>query len=90
MSRISARQAATTHAAQLLHHDKELGSISAGKYADVVAVQGDPLADISLLRDVRFVMKAGTVYKRDGAAVPLQVRAEPMPAKAQGEELEGY
>jgi imidazolonepropionase-like amidohydrolase len=83
-------QAATTHAAQLLHHDKELGSISAGKYADVVAVQGDPLADISLLKDVRFVMKAGSVYKRDGAATPLQARAEPAPTKAGAEELEGY
>ena len=83
-------QAATTHAAQLLHHDKELGSIAVGKYADVVAVQGDPLADISLLKDVRFVMKAGTVYKRDGTAVPLQARAERSPAKAESEELEGY
>ncbi len=83
-------QAATTHAAQLLHHDKEFGSISAGKYADIVAVQGDPLADIALLEDVRFVMKAGVVYKREGIAVPLQARTEPTPSRAQGEELEGY
>ena len=59
-------QAATTHAAELLKHDKDLGSISAGKYADVVAVDGNPLDNISLLKQVNFVMKEGIVYKRDG------------------------
>ena len=62
-------QAATTHAAQLLKHEKDLGSVSAGKYADIIAVPGDPLADITLMMKVSFVMKAGVVYKSDGKPV---------------------
>jgi imidazolonepropionase-like amidohydrolase len=58
-------QAATTHAAQLLKHEKDLGSIAKGKFADVVAVPGNPLDDISLLQKVNFVMKAGAVYVGD-------------------------
>jgi len=58
-------QAATTHAAELLHHP-ELGVLAAGKVADVVAVPGDPTRDIGLMKQVRFVMKAGVIYKRDG------------------------
>jgi imidazolonepropionase-like amidohydrolase len=83
-------QAATTHAAKLLRHDKDLGSIEAGKYADVVAVPGNPLDDISLMKNVSFVMKAGAVYKRDGAAVQPLVQSGDKPTKAQGEELQGY
>ena len=59
-------QAATTHAATLLKHQDDFGSVTAGKYADVVAVSGNPLDDISLMKRVDFVMKAGTVYKRNG------------------------
>jgi imidazolonepropionase-like amidohydrolase len=59
-------QAATTHAAQLLRHADELGSLAPGKLADVVAVAGNPLEDIRLLERVNFVMKDGVVYKRDG------------------------
>ena len=58
-----ALQAATRHAAKLLRMDKDVGSVVAGKYADIVAVPGDPLADISLMKRVDFVMKAGHVYK---------------------------
>ena len=58
-----ALQAATVSAAQLLKHDKDLGSVAAGKLADVVAVPGDPIADISLMKSVSFVMKDGVVYK---------------------------
>ena len=65
-------QAATTHAAELLKHDKDLGSLSAGKLADVVAVPGNPVQDISLMKRVSFVMKEGVVYKRDGKAVELE------------------
>ena len=63
-------QAATMHAAQLLKRDKDLGSISAGKYADIIAVQGNPLQDIDRMQQVDFVMKGGKVYKRDGKVVP--------------------
>ncbi|HXC21186.1 MAG TPA: amidohydrolase family protein, partial [Steroidobacteraceae bacterium] len=54
-------QAATVNAAQLLRHDKDLGSITAGKIADVVAVPGNPIDDISLMKRVSFVMKDGVV-----------------------------
>ncbi len=64
-------QAATMHAAQLLKHDKDLGSITAGKYADLVAVPGNPLDDISLMKKMDFVMKAGTVYKQNGKPVAI-------------------
>jgi imidazolonepropionase-like amidohydrolase len=83
-------QAATTHAAQLLKHEKDFGSVTAGKYADIVAVPGDPLADITQMQHVGFVMKAGVVYKRDGAPVHPIAQATPPAATAQGEELEGY
>jgi imidazolonepropionase-like amidohydrolase len=64
-------QAATTHAAELLKHEKDLGSVATGKLADVIAVPGNPLEDISLMRRVSFVMKDGIVYKRDGKALDL-------------------
>jgi imidazolonepropionase-like amidohydrolase len=59
-----ALQAATTHAAKLLRMDKDVGTVEPGKYADIVAVPGDPLADISLMKQVSFVMKGGQVYKQ--------------------------
>jgi imidazolonepropionase-like amidohydrolase len=59
-------QMATINAAQLLGHDDELGTVAPGKYADLVAVPGDPLDDISVMSKVSFVMKAGVIYKRDG------------------------
>jgi imidazolonepropionase-like amidohydrolase len=84
-------QAATTHAAQLLKHDKDIGSVSAGKYADVVAVKGNPLDDITLMQHVDFVMKEGKVYKVNGTAQsPLADVDPPSPPVAQGEELTGY
>lgn len=64
-----ALQMATINAAQLLRHDNELGSVAAGKDADVVAVPGDPLTDIQVMSKVSFVMKAGVVYKQDGKEV---------------------
>jgi imidazolonepropionase-like amidohydrolase len=56
-------QAATTHAAQLLRREKDLGSIAPGKFADVIAVDGNPLDDVTVLQKVGFVMKAGERYK---------------------------
>ena len=57
-------QCATLECAKLLGVEKDLGTLEAGKFADVVAVPGDPLADISLMTKVSFVMKAGKVYKQ--------------------------
>lgn len=61
-----ALQAATTHAAELLHKSDELGQVAVGRGADVIAVPGNPLEDISVMQKVSFVMKGGVVYKLDG------------------------
>ena len=65
MTPMQAIQAATTNAADLLGHSKVVGSIKPGKFADIIAVSGDPLQNISLLENVQFVMKAGKVYKQE-------------------------
>jgi len=59
--------AATGSAADLLGDTADVGSVQPGRYADIIAVDGDPLADITLLEHVKFVMKGGEIYKRDGA-----------------------
>jgi imidazolonepropionase-like amidohydrolase len=59
-----ALQTATRNASKLLRMDKDIGSVEVGKYADIVAVPGDPTADISLMKQVDFVMKGGQVYKQ--------------------------
>jgi imidazolonepropionase-like amidohydrolase len=64
MTPMQAIQAATTNAADLLGHSDVVGNIKPGKFADVIAVAGDPLQDISLLEHVQFVMKDGKVYKQ--------------------------
>ena len=63
MTPMQAIQAATSSAADLLGRNNELGWIAPGKDADVIAVLGDPLKNISLLENVKFVMKDGQVYK---------------------------
>ncbi|MBS0389349.1 MAG: amidohydrolase family protein, partial [Proteobacteria bacterium] len=65
MTPMQAIQSATIVDAELLGQSQQLGSISRGKWADVIAVRGDPLTDIRQLEDVRFVMKAGRIYKQD-------------------------
>lgn len=64
MPAAEAIQTATRNAAQLLDRWDELGSIAPGKWADIVAVPGDPTTDISLMRRVDFVMKGGVVQAR--------------------------
>jgi imidazolonepropionase-like amidohydrolase len=54
-------KAATVNAAELLGVDKETGTIEAGKAADIIAVDGDPLADVKVLKSVKFVMARGEV-----------------------------
>lgn len=63
MPAIEAIQSATITSARLLKVDQELGSVTTGKIADLVAVPGDPLQDIQQMGKVSFVMKAGVVYK---------------------------
>jgi imidazolonepropionase-like amidohydrolase len=65
MTPLQAIQSATANAADLLGKSDLLGSIKPGKYADVIAVSGDPLQDVSVLEHVQFVMKDGKVYKRE-------------------------
>ena len=63
MPPMKAIQAATLEASKLLRVDDRLGTLEAGKLADLVAVKGDPLSDISLMTKVAFVMKDGIVFK---------------------------
>ncbi len=65
MTPMQAIQAATINSATLLRQQENLGSIDVGKIADIVAVKGDPLDDISLLQDIPFVMKDGKVHKHN-------------------------
>jgi imidazolonepropionase-like amidohydrolase len=63
MPPLEALRAATVNAAQLMGWEDSVGTLEPGHYADVIAVEGDPLADITVLQHVRFVMKDGVVVK---------------------------
>lgn len=63
MTPIEAIRSATVVAAELLEMSGQIGEIAPGSFADIIAVQGDPLKDVSVLEHVQFVMKNGTVYK---------------------------
>lgn len=63
MPAMKAIQSATVNTADLLRISDKLGSVEVGKLADLVAVEGDPLEDITLMTDVKFVMKDGVIYK---------------------------
>jgi len=63
MTPIDALRAATVNGAELLGRSDEIGTLEPGKFADIVAVDGDPLADITVMEKVVFVMKGGEVYK---------------------------
>ena len=65
MTPLQAIQSATTSAADLLGWSDRAGSIEPGKWADLIAVEGDPLADVTRLENVRFVMKGGVVVKNE-------------------------
>ena len=65
MSNMEAIQAGTLNGARLLGWDKNLGSLAVGKWADIVAVNGDALKDIHAMEKVVFVMKNGVIYRRD-------------------------
>jgi imidazolonepropionase-like amidohydrolase len=69
MSAARAIQSATTVNARVLGWQDSIGAIEVGKFADLIAVSGDPLTDITELQRVTFVMKGGKVIKNDVAAV---------------------
>jgi len=67
MKPIEALQAATSRAAELLGLTGEIGSVESGKSADIIAVKGDPTQDISVMKNVVFVMKDGVVLRQKPA-----------------------
>ena len=64
MTPAQAIRAATVTASELVGMRDSLGTVEAGKLADIVAVPGDPLGDVSVMERVDFVMKGGVVYRR--------------------------
>ena len=70
VSPAAAIRSATITPAVILGVATDSGRIAPGQFADVIAVRGDPLQNIALLRDIRFVMKNGVVYKSDAGAAP--------------------
>jgi imidazolonepropionase-like amidohydrolase len=64
MTPAQAIRAATSSAAELLDMQDKVGTVAGGKFADIVAVPGDPLKDVTVLERVDFVMKDGMVYKK--------------------------
>ncbi|HWR17367.1 MAG TPA: amidohydrolase family protein [Terriglobales bacterium] len=65
MTPLQAIQTATVNDADLLGWSDRIGTIEKGKYADIIAVEGDPTKDVTVLQNVRFVMKGGVVYKNE-------------------------
>ncbi len=65
MAPLAALQADLLNGARLLGWQDQIGALKAGYLADIIAVQGDPLRDISVLQKVSFVMKSGTIYRQD-------------------------
>lgn len=65
MPAAAALQSATLRAAELLDQSNDLGTLTAGKFADVIAVKGDPTSDIARMEQVDFVMKNGLIYKQN-------------------------
>lgn len=83
MTNFQALQAATIQPARMIGMESQLGSLTSGKFADIVAVDGNPLEGISALRKLGFVMKSGRVYRNDWdreGAVPPMMHADPTEA----------
>jgi imidazolonepropionase-like amidohydrolase len=69
MPPMEAIKAATWNAADLIGDTDDIGTVQPGRYADIIAVTGDPLKDVTVLEHVQFVMKGGQVVKQGGAPV---------------------
>ena len=69
MPPLEAIKAATWNAADLIGDTADIGSVQPGRYADIIAVTGDPLKDVTVLEHVQFVMKGGQVVKAGGRPV---------------------
>jgi imidazolonepropionase-like amidohydrolase len=65
MSPLAAIQTGTLNAADLMGWTAHAGAIEPGKWADIIAIDGDPLKDVRILQHVNFVMKSGVVYKNE-------------------------
>jgi imidazolonepropionase-like amidohydrolase len=65
MTPLQALRSATIETARMLGAESEIGSLEVGKYADIVAVEGNPAADIQALRSIKFVMKGGHIYRNE-------------------------
>jgi imidazolonepropionase-like amidohydrolase len=74
MTPAQAIRTATANSADLIGRAKDVGTIQPGKYADIIAVDSDPLADVRALEHVSFVMKGGIVYKQNGAELVVETK----------------
>ncbi len=72
MPPMEAIQAATSRAASLLEMDGKIGVVAPGAFADIIAVDGDPVRDVKVLENVRFVMKDGKVFRSNGRNVGIE------------------
>jgi imidazolonepropionase-like amidohydrolase len=82
MTAMAAIRAATVNGAKLLKREKDFGAIEAGRFADIIAVEGDPLKDVSALESVTFVMKEGRVYRGTASQCEAAPAAWPCEAPA--------
>jgi imidazolonepropionase-like amidohydrolase len=64
MTPAQALRAATIRGSELMQMQNDIGTVEAGKYADIIAVEGNPLSDISVMQKITFVMKGGVVFKK--------------------------
>ena len=80
MTPLAAIQSATIHAADLMGWTDRTGSLDPGKWADLIAVDGDPLKDVRILQHIPFVMKSGVIYKNETHSTPGSTSKETSPA----------
>jgi imidazolonepropionase-like amidohydrolase len=86
LTAMQAIRAATLDAARAISRDKDLGSIAPGKWADLIAVEGDPLADVERLRTIAGVMKGGVLVQRGAPSASAAARAGAVAAAASSTE----